>query len=91
VGLKRQSFKMSCIPPISQRQRELSDNSSQRGPGEKNWMKKSRYMEEQIVDTLKESEAGMETAELRRKHGVSQQTFIPGRRSTADWRVSRSR
>ena len=54
-------------------------------------MKKSRYMEEQIVGTLKESEAGMETAGLCRKHRVSQQTFIAGRRSTADWRISRSR
>jgi transposase-like protein len=38
-------------------------------------MKKSRYREEQMVGILKESEAGVETGELCRKHGISQQTF----------------
>ena len=38
-------------------------------------MRKSRYIGEQIVGTLKESEAGLPTAELCRKQGISEQTF----------------
>ena len=38
-------------------------------------MRKSRYREEQFVGILKESEAGLATPELCRKHGVSQQTL----------------
>ena len=38
-------------------------------------MRQSRFREEQIVGILKESEAGMSTAELCRKHGISEQTF----------------
>lgn len=38
-------------------------------------MKRSRFTEEQIVSVLKEQEAGMPTAELCRRHGISQATF----------------
>jgi putative transposase len=38
-------------------------------------LKKSRYSEEQIIGVLKESEAGLGTAELCRKQGISEQTF----------------
>lgn len=38
-------------------------------------MKRSRFTEEQIVAMLREQEAGMSSAELCRKHGVSSATF----------------
>jgi len=38
-------------------------------------MKRSRFTEEQIIGILKEQEAGMKTADVCRKHGISQATF----------------
>ncbi len=38
-------------------------------------MRKSRFTEEQIIAILSEQERGMSTAEVCRRHGVSQGTF----------------
>jgi putative transposase len=38
-------------------------------------MKRKRFSEEQIIGVLKEHEAGAKTAELCRKHGISDATF----------------
>ena len=38
-------------------------------------MKRSRFSDEQIIAIVKEQEAGMATAEVCRRHGVSGATF----------------
>lgn len=38
-------------------------------------MRKSRFTEAQIIGMIKEQEAGIPTAEVCRKHGLSQGTF----------------
>ncbi len=38
-------------------------------------MRKSRFSDEQIIANLKEQEAGLSTAEVCRRHGISQPTF----------------
>ena len=39
-------------------------------------MRKSRFTEAQIIGMIKEQEAGMPTAEVCRKHGLSQVSFF---------------
>ena len=38
-------------------------------------MKRSRFSEEQIIGILKEQETGQKTADVCRRHGISEGTF----------------
>ena len=54
-------------------------------------MKRSRFSEEQIIAVLKEQEAGMPTAEVCRRHGISSATFYKWKTKFGGLEVSDAR
>ena len=54
-------------------------------------MKRSRFSEEQIISVLKEQEAGMATADVCRRHGISSATFYKWKAKYGGLEVSDAR
>ena len=54
-------------------------------------MKRSRLNEEQIIGILREQEAGLTTADVCRKHGISQPTFYAWKAKYGGMNVSDTR
>ena len=51
-------------------------------------MKKSRFMEEQIIGIVKHHESGVKTADLCREHGISAATFYQWKQKFGGMEVS---
>lgn len=54
-------------------------------------MKRKRFTEEQIIGILKEHEVGAKTADLCRKHGISEATFYNWKSKFGGMDVSEAR
>jgi len=54
-------------------------------------VKKSRFSEEQIIGILKEQESGMKTADVCRRHGVSEATFYKWKSKYGGLQVSEAK
>ena len=54
-------------------------------------MKRSRFSDEQIIGILKEQEAGAVTADVCRRHGISEATFYTWKDKFGDLEVSEAK